>query len=358
MADFTARFSSSYRFMRVSRATGNETERLRNIKAGGTIERNQDSSYETGSVDYTGTLDLGADLLRIYLDAEFPDGSSASEPLGTFLVSAPKLERNGAVATGTADLSGRLREIVDDEFDVPRTVSAGTNAVELGAALLREAGFDVVSDESGYALSTEWVLGVGDELGTRLKAVNALLDAAGFCSVSCDAMGRAVLRRYAEPQDRAPVMTLAEGAGARFEAAVTDELDKGRVANVVHADFSTSEESVRGTAIDDDPASEYSTVSRGWRLVATYSYDDLPEGDTAEQRQAAADSKAEELLRTQQSAVRRITLRHVYAPLSVGDAVDIRWPGAGIEGRFAVRKLVLTLVGGCPMNMEVRRYER
>ena len=60
MADWKKRFSSSYRFMRVSRATGDEVERLRNIRTGGTLEFNQDSDYETGTIDYTGELSLGA----------------------------------------------------------------------------------------------------------------------------------------------------------------------------------------------------------------------------------------------------------------------------------------------------------
>ena len=108
MADWKKRFSSSYRFMRVSRATGAEVERLRNIRTGGTLEFNQDSDYETGTIDYTGELSLGADLLRVYLDAEFQDGTSESVALGTFIVSAPRRDKVGGVATGSARLSGCL----------------------------------------------------------------------------------------------------------------------------------------------------------------------------------------------------------------------------------------------------------
>ena len=90
MPDWKKRFASSYRYMRVDRKTNLDVERLRNICNGGTIERNLDTNYETGKVSYKGALDLGSDLLRVYLEAAFPDGSIHLEPLGTFLVSTPK----------------------------------------------------------------------------------------------------------------------------------------------------------------------------------------------------------------------------------------------------------------------------
>lgn len=361
MADWDKSFLASYRFMRVDRASGNEVQRVTNIKNGGCIERNQDKDYTTGQVDYSGVLDLGADLLRVYLDADF-GGSSIAEPLGTFVVSAPKRTRRGVSSTGTADLSGRLSEVAEDEFDVPFTVPAGTAVVPYVVGLLKAAGFaDVIADESDYRLAQDWVLGIdsGDaKLSKRLAACNALLNVAGFRAVDEDAYGRPVLRKYMEPQDRPVSMTLREGAGARFVNEVVDELDRSGVANVVHCDYETQDAFFRGTAVDSDPTSPYSTVSRGWRKTASYSYSDLPEGATDAERQKAADAKAAEMLRTQQSAIHRVTVKRTYAPIACGDAVMIDWASAGINGKFAVRTATLTLVGGCPIEMEVKRYER
>jgi hypothetical protein len=178
--------------MRVDRKTGLDVERLRNIRNGGSIERNQDTSYETGKIDYLGTLDLGSDLLRIYLDATFPDDTTVSEPLGTFVVSTPK--RSTGYNSSEADLSGRLSEVAEDEFDAPRSLAAGSNAVGEAAKLLREVGLEVIADPSDFTLTTTWVIGaIGNgesNYATRLKAVNALLDAAGFSSASTSARQR------------------------------------------------------------------------------------------------------------------------------------------------------------------------
>ena len=188
--------------------------------------------------------------------------------------------------------------------------------------------------------------------------MNALLDAAGFSAASCDPMGRVLLRRYVEPDKRAPAMVMEEGKEARFEDGGTEELDKSSVANVVHVDYSTTDESVRGTAIDADPSSQYSTVTRGWRKSAKYTKSELPPGSTPEERQASANAEAATLLRTQQSAIHRLKVTHIYAPVTVADAIEVRWPSAGISGNFAIRKQTLTLVGGCPMELEMRRFER
>ena len=348
MPDWKKRFATTYRYMRVDRKTGLAVERMRKPRNGGSIERNQDTSYETGKVEYLGELDLGSDLLRIYLDAEFPDGTTASEPLGTFVVSTPK--RSTGYNSSEADLSGRLSEVAEDEFDAPRSLAAGSNAVDEAARLLREAGLEVVAEPSDFKLTTTWVVGAigngGSSYATRLKAVNALLDAAGFSAASCDPMGRVLLRRYVEPDKRAPAMVMEEGKEARFEDGGTEELDKSSVANVVHVDYSTTDESVRGTAIDADPSSQYSTVTRGWRKSAKYTKSELPPGSTPEERQASANAEAATLLRTQQSAIHRLKVTHIYAPVTVTDAIEVRWPSAGISGNFAIRKQSLTLVEG------------
>ena len=62
-------FHADFRFVRVGLSTGLEGSELGNI-TGGSVERNQDTAiFEQGSIDYVGELDLGTDLLRVYLEA-------------------------------------------------------------------------------------------------------------------------------------------------------------------------------------------------------------------------------------------------------------------------------------------------
>ena len=161
------------------------------------------------------------------------------------------------------------------------------------------AGLEVIADQSDFKLTTAWVVGaIGNgesNYRTRLKA-NALLAAAGFSSLHATRWAECCCGSTSSlTSERQPWSW--KRAGVRFVDDGTEEFDKSKVANVVHIDYSTSDESIRGTAIDSDPNSEYSTVRRGWRK-AVFLHAALPHGSTAAERQANANAEAQSLLVT------------------------------------------------------------
>lgn len=353
-ADWSEPFHSEYRYMRVSRATGAETARLAGFLDGGSIERNADTQVkEKGSVTHGGPLDLGADLVRVYLDATgMYTGWAASVPLGTFLASTTARDVEGAVSTCKVDLTGRLGELAQDQFERPVSIPAGSDPVAKAAEIARGAGLEVVADASAYRLSTAWTFGLGDDDGeSKLDAVNDLLEIAGFSSAATDPMGRVLMRRYVPPGDREPVHAFREGRDARFLRSMADERDASKVANVVVVVYSDQESTVVGTAVDSDPTSPYSTASLGRRVVARYEY-----SDSATQRQA--DAKAAELLKTNQAPIRRVTFTHAYAPLSLGDVVSMDYETGGVRESLTIRTQALDLGGGCKVRCEGRGYGR
>lgn len=363
MADWSKRFSATYRFVRVSRLTGLETERLTNIKTGGKITRNQDTStYESASIDYVGSIDVGIDLIRIYLDAVFTDGSVESVALGTFVASTPSATLNGGLATGSADLYGRLKELYDDDFDTPYAVTQGTNAVQAAMAICKEVGLEVIADDSDYTLSATWVFGTGsngeDDPDNKLAAVNKLLDAAGFNSAKTDPYGRVIMTRYKEPSKRPIAWEFIEGASARFLSEVKRTYDVSEIANVVHCDYTSQDDTIRGTAVDSAPESPYSTVNVGRRIVKRYTYNDLPEGNTAAQMQANANTRAQTLMDTERSVIYKVEFDHVYAPVTVGDAITMQYTTAGVTKNLAIRTQDIELGAGCLISCEARAFER
>ena len=100
---------------------------------------------------------------------------------------------------------------------------------------------------------------------------------------------------------------------------------------------------------EDASGGEWSVASVGRRIVHKETVDGVV-------TRTAADARAAELLRTSQAVVRRLTVRHVYAPVAVGDSVDVSYGDA--SGRFAVRAQRLTLAHGCLTESELRAYER
>lgn len=277
-------FRASYRYARVSRATGLEVGAIDSF-TGGSISRNQDTdTYESASLDYVGRLDVGNDFVRIYLDAEDPlSGASRTVCLGTFECSTPSRTVSGEVATGTATLYGRLHDLAKDDFDEPYVIPAGSNAVAAAKEIAEDCGLEVIADPSDYTLSAAWVFGIAatsDNPDSKLGAVNRLLAAAGFRGATTDVYGRVLFRRYLEPAARPIDHAFTEGEDCRVLPDLTDEQDDFDAVNVVHVDFTVQGESVRGTASDDSPESEWSTVSTGRRIVKRYQYGDLPAGES------------------------------------------------------------------------------
>lgn len=362
--DWSVPFVATYRYMRVSRRTGLETERLSGISEGGTIDRNLDTDCkESGSVEAVGWKGIGPDLVRVYLDAAFEDGTEVSEALGTFLPSVSSRTVGGPAVTSTVTLTGRLRELSDDMFGQAFVLPAGTGAVAYAAQICEAAGFDVVADESDYTLAEDAYYGIsassdgGDRAETKLAVVNDLLERAGFSSAITDAYGRILMRRYAEPQDRAPSGSFTEGIGARFLREVDDARDTSGVANRIYAVFSApaSEDGTESTGVvgtaEDAAGGEFSIDSVGRVIAHKESYSE-------EATQEEADAKAAELLRTSQAVQRKLTIQHVYAPVSIGDSVDVAYTSQGLSGRFSVRTQSIELGPGCLTKSEVRAYER
>lgn len=275
-------YRSTFRFMRVSRGSGLETAEIEGA-TGGSVSRNQDTAvYETASLDYEGTLDVGTDLVRAYHEAADPLGDARrSVCLGTWECSTPSRNVSGADSSGTASLYGRLHSLEKADFREPYVVPAGTNAVGAARAICEDEGLEVVSDPSDYVLTADWVFGVaGDQDGpdSKLAAVNKLLAVAGFRAASTDAWGRVLFRRYVEPAARPVDAELREGDGCRLLAELTDELDDYDAVNLVIVDYTCQGDSVRGSAVDDDPESPWSTVSTGRTVAKRYQFSDLPGG--------------------------------------------------------------------------------
>lgn len=372
-SDWYERFvTTRYRFMRVSRKTGEETEVIRCLK-GGKVTRNDDTTIkESAEASLVDSYSFGPDLVRIYLTATTVGGKQLEAVLGTFLPVVPSRSITGAKSEYSMKMYGRLQELVDDKFSRPYQLASGTNAVSAAKKICEDAGLTVIADSSDYCISNPRAYGIGadqansDTNDTKIGAVNDLLSLANFRAAYTDPMGRVVLEKYRQPANIAPSWDFMEGPTARFETSMSEEFDYTSVANHVVVRYEgksgtaadADSEVIVSEAWDTDPMSELSTVSRGRTITTAYTYSELPTGSTAAERQAAADSRAQSLLATAQSTIRRVKLTSVYAPISINETVNLQYATGGLSGKYQVRTQTLTLTGGCPTEMELRQFVR
>lgn len=366
--------STGYRFMRVSRATGAETGRVAAVR-GGSIERNDSTRIkESAEVDMVGEYRFGPDLLRVYAEFGWMDGTKADVCLGTFLPVSPSRSIRRGHSKASLKLYGRLQELLDDKFAQPVSVEPGSNAVAVARGVCEAAGLEVVADESSYTTTLARAYGVGatserakagdSTIGdTKLDMVNDLLDLAGFRAAFTDPYGRVVLQKYVDADEKPVSWEFEEGPKAKFEVSMEEMRDYTDTPNHAVVVYSSTgadpgKETVVGEAYDTDPESDLSTVSRGRVITSSYSYTELPPGDTAQERQAYANARAATLLRTAQAVVKRLTFTHTYCPLKVNDVARVDYGTAGVSGRYQVRKQSIRLEAGCPVECEARAFKR
>lgn len=363
-------FDVSYRFVRVSRSTFAESGLIRAIK-GGMITRNDDTRIkESAEVELVDSYEFGPDLVRVFADFSWDDGTTWTECLGTFVPAVPSRSVKMGYSLSSLKLYGRLQELYDDAFAKPYTVPAGSNAVEVAKAVVQGMGLEVVAEQSDFVTTQVRYYGIGAETGqgddsddsssdTKLDMVNDLLDLAGFKTAYTDPYGRVVLERYRDPSERAVVWGFEEGPSAKFCAEMEEEYDYTDTANHVVVRYSSDAgDVVVGEAWDNDPQSALSTVSRGRTITKGYAYTELPAVSASQTRQEYADARAKTLLSTAQSVIRRYTFTHAYCPVKVNDVVSLKYPSAGIDETPQIRTQTITLGAGCPVECEARKFRR
>lgn len=366
MADWTKPFTASYVWRRVARDSyrmppygiGRETAEVTNITSARISVNSSTDTFESASAECVGMLDVGTDLVRCHLLATFADGTTEDVVLGTFEVTVPSRDVRGSFESCTATLDGRLIDLSEDSLLAPLSVRKGVNAQSMAITVAEQGGPTVAVPfpPSSVALDAQWTFGLtgnseDEPGGSRLECVNALLEVANRRAAFTNEYGSIVIREPID-YDSTPVWEFVEGENATFLSEATEEFDTTNVANTVLAIYETSEATVVGVAIDDDPDSPYSTVNLGRRKVAKYTYNNLLSQDKANE-------VAAKLLATRQSVIRRVTIRHVWCGARVGDVVRIDYPSAGISGNFAIRTMDIDVgSAGCLCTTELRRFER
>ncbi|WP_143412189.1 hypothetical protein [Arabiibacter massiliensis] len=343
----------SFRFVRVSLATWRELEEVAGI-TGGTLERNGQTALKaSGSLDYVLAPAAGNDLVRVYSDSLDPaTGERATIAHGTYLVSTPSSTFRGSVEEGTADLYSVLHVLEEDAFEAPLVLPAGTNAVARAADIVRGAGLPAVASPSAAVLSADAVFDERD--ASKLDVVNWLLDLAGFESAGCDGYGNVLLAPYVDPAAKSPTVVLHDDEGACvYRSGVVREYDAFDVPNVVTVTRSNaSGEPLSATAVNDDPASAFSTVSRGRRIVRKETVSDAAD-------LAALHAKARSLLAAKTAAVEGFEVTHAFLPFEMGAVCDFAYRKAGIarDDLMAVRQ-TMKLRPGMECTTRFLRFAR
>lgn len=310
----------------------------------GSIEINSNRPIRgTGSLalDDTGQeLDFLADRVRVWWQVV----GATPFPLGTFLMSAPKAAHGDAVTTWEIALFDKLTVPAEHRIRQAFALPAGTVVTDAVRDLLvavGESSMSVTDSTATLSAGVVWPAGT-----SHLEIINDLLARINYFSLWCDGYGRYVVQPYARPTDRPRMWDFSEGADAIHLPEFERAADLAGVPNevVLTTSGNGDDEALVGVASNDNPASPFSTVSRGRTITLA---------ETAEaDDQATIDALAQRRLDAASLASATITMSHEVLPVALNDVAT--FDTAGVDALAVIEKFTLDLAADALMVTTLR----
>jgi len=292
-----------------------------------------------GSLSWTRVEDIDwlTTLVRPVVTVRPLDGSGElSWPLGLWVPSIPTLAYGSAATTGGIDLLSREAILSESLILAGYTVAEGANVIDAIRTIIADAGQPasaLTDSDATLTSSMTWEAGT-----SRLQIINDLLDAIGYFSMWTDGAGQFRAEPYIAAGARAMAWEFTDDAERIYTPGWSQTRDLYGVPNTAVSlpEQSGEDAGFVGTAINDDPASPFSTVRRGRQIG-------LVADTNAAVSQEVADMQAARALAAATNATAVSTIEHALIPLAHNDAVLFASLTAGISARHVVTATTVNL---------------
>lgn len=345
MIDWTASMQQTFEYYIVDPATWRDRKQIQNVVS---CSINRDSEAETlGSATIDIDESIGEHYIRSYLIA-IQNGENGADtekiPLGTHLVQTPSSSFTGKAQDVTIDTYSPLLELKENPPPLGYYIPKGSNIMDMAYRLIREqARAPVVKVNCAITLSYDFV---ADTQDSWLSFISDLIANAKY-KLALDEMGRIL---FAPDQDTAslqPVWTYDDGNSSILYPEISMDHDLFDIPNVLEVIYSNGSSFHYVKAVNDDPNSPTSTVSRGREILHRDTNPSLV-GNLSE---GEVRLYAEQQLRNLSTLEYTITYTHGYCPVRVGDCVRLNYVRAGIKDvKAKVISQTIKCEPGCPVT--------
>lgn len=328
--DWTKSMQQTYEFYTVDPNSWMNVAKLDAI-TGGSINRDDENELlESASFETTEAVDEC--YVRVCLICIQNGVKYEPIPLGTFMVQTPSTTFNGRNKNITMDAYSPLIELKDSKppygYALMSTTSVMTTAADI---VFDNCRAPVVRTSDSTTLDDDFVADFDND--TWLTFLSDLISVAGY-SFGLDEMSRVIFSVKRDAIASTPVWTYNDDNSSILYPDITLEKDLYGIPNVVEVLYSSDNGYKLGRAVNKDPGSITSTVTRGREVVYRVTN---PE-DLVNPSQAHINNYAEELLRSMSVLENTISYTHGYCPVRVGDCVMLNYERAGLTNIKAVVK--------------------
>lgn len=320
MVNWLASMQRTYEYYVVDPGTWRDVKLLNTVKS---CTINRDSTVETlGSATIDVTELVGECYIRVYMIA-IQKGIRYKKPLGTFLVQTPSTSFDGKMRSMSLDAYTPLLELKENPPPLGYSLLKGDNIMEKAHLLTREhARAPVVMTRCDDTLSNDFVSNVND---TWITFISDLILNAKYL-FDLDEMGRILFSPKQDTASLQPVWTYDDGNSSILYPEITMDHDLYGIPNIVEVVYSDGSDTYRGRAVNDDPNSPTSTVSRGREIV----HRDTAPSFSGPPTELQVQEYAERLLRELSSIECTVSYSHGYCSVRVGDCVRLNYSRANL----------------------------
>lgn len=322
MIDWNKSMQQTFKYYEVDPDTWQNKRRL-NTVISCTIDRDSEKSTLGTSSFVVDDTEIDECYIRVYLVA-IQNGLTYQVPLATHLVQSPSVSFDGKKHDMSYDGYTPLVELSENKPPLGYFVASGENAMDQVGRIAREnLRSPVVFAESDYKLYSDFISNTED---SWLTFLNDMMIGAKY-SFDVDENGRVLFVPIQDINSLSPVWTYTDDNSSILYPNITINRDMYQIPNVVEVYYSNGARNYYAIAVNDDPNSPTSTVSRGRKITYRVVDPDLVGVATKSQ----IEEYATMLLRNLSSLEYRVTYKHGYCPVRVGDCVRLNYSRAGLK---------------------------
>ena len=341
MPNWTASMQQTFEYYIVDPGTWADKELINSVKS---CEISRDLEAETlgsATIDVVGSIDEC--YIRVYL-ITIQNGVRERHSLGTFLVQTPSASSDGKTKIVSMDAYTPLMELKEKSPALGYSRLKGNNIMSIVYSLTDEnVRAPVVKTSHDKTLYDDFVASTDD---TWLSFLTDLMANAKY-EFGLDEMGRVLFLPKQEIAALQPVWTYTDDNSSILYPDLEMGHDLYGIPNVVEVIYSNSSSYFYAKAVNDDPNSPTSTVSRGREILHRIMDPDLS-GDPTENQ---IKEYAEQMLRDLSSIEYTVTYTHGYCPVRLGDGVRLNYSRAGLTNVNAkVISQSIKCEPGCPVT--------
>ena len=324
MIDWTRSMQQTYEFYTVDPDSWGDKEKITTIES---CSITRDATVDTlGSASFNCTGILDEQYIRVYLSVK--QGEETDRVcLGTFLTQTPTDKFDGKRRAISLDGYTPLIELKQDNPTLGYTVRKNALIMDTAYRLcIGNMRAPVIAANSDKTLYEHFVANTDD---TWFTFISDLIANANF-SFGLEPEGNVIFEPYTDLASMRPKWIFDDSNSSILLPEITNERDLFNVPNVVEVVYSTDNGILTSVAINDDPESITSTVSRGRIVRHRETSPSISENMTGANAQAYLDAYAEKLLRNLSNVEHELTYSHGYCPVRLGDCVLLNYERAGL----------------------------